>query len=81
MTTQIHGHEVIEMMISSNQVYTVETLKAAIGEKFGPDARFHTCSADDLDADGLIKFLNERGKFSGTAEGFSINGAKVCNHD
>ena len=30
MTTQIHGHEVIEMMTTSNEDYTKESLTAAM---------------------------------------------------
>ncbi|MCF7686812.1 MAG: YecH family protein [Cephaloticoccus sp.] len=80
MTTQIHGHEVIEMMVTAQQDYTVESLKAAIITKFGPETRFHTCSAEDMDADALIGFLAQRGKFIGSPDGFRINPATVCDH-
>ena len=78
MTNQIHGHEVIEMM--ANQLYTRDTLKTAISARFGADARFHTCSAENLDADALIDFLAARGKFRENAGGLAIDPAKVCNH-
>ncbi len=80
MTNQIHGHEVIEMMTSSHQLFTRDTLKAAISAKFGADARFHTCSAENMDADALIDFLAARGKFMENVDGLAINPAKVCNH-
>ena len=80
MTTQIHGHEVIEMMTTSNEDYTKESLTAAIGAKFGAEARFHTCSADNMDAGALIEFLTERGKFQPGGEGFRFNPAKACGH-
>lgn len=41
----IHGHEVLQMMISSGESYTVATLEAAIIDRFGKEVRFHTCSA------------------------------------
>jgi len=78
MTNQIHGHEVIEMM--ADQLYTRATLKAAILGKFGAAARFHTCSAENLDADALIDFLAARGKFREHTDGLAIDPAKVCNH-
>ena len=78
MTNQIHGHEVIEMM--TNQLYTRDSLKAAIVAKFGVAARFHTCSAENLNADALIDFLAARGKFMENVGGLAINPAKVCNH-
>ena len=80
MPNQIHGHEVIEMMTSSKQLYTRDSLKAAITAKFGMDARFHTCSAENMDADALIDFLAVRGKFLPNTDGLAIDPAKVCNH-
>ena len=80
MTNQIHGHDVIEMMTSSNSLYSRDSLKAAIIAKFGADARFHTCSAEGMDADGMIDFLAARGKFMENASGLAINPDKVCKH-
>ena len=34
----IHGHEVLQMMISSGESYTVATLEAAIIVRFGKEA-------------------------------------------
>ena len=68
------------MMSSPNQVYTKDSLQAAIIGKFGAAARFHTCSAENMDASELIEFLAQHGKFADGAGGFSINSAKVCNH-
>lgn len=80
MPQQIHGHEVIEMMIAANQAYSRASLEAAIIGKFGAAARFHTCSAENMDAGALIDFLAQRGKFAVGPGGFSINPAKVCQH-
>ena len=80
MPNQIHGHQVMEMMTSSNQLYTRNSLKATIIAKFGADARFHTCSAENLDADALIDFLADHGKFRENTDGLAIDAAKVCNH-
>lgn len=40
--TSIHGHEVLTMMLASGQSWTSDRLVAAIDEKFGREARFHT---------------------------------------
>ena len=80
MTNQIHGHEVIEMMTGSNETYTTTSLQAAIINRFGAEARFHTCSAANMDAGELIAFLAGRGKFTERPGGFSINPDKVCAH-
>ena len=80
MTKQIHGHEVIELMVGTGEVYTPDSLQAAIIGKFGAEARFHTCSAEDMDAGELIEFLAQRGKFTAEAGGFRINPDKICQH-
>lgn len=80
MINQIHGHEVIAMMTESNQPFTRDSLKAAILARFGADARFHTCSVENMDADEMIDFLAARGKFLENVDGLAINPAKVYSH-
>lgn len=80
MPNQIHGHDVLDMMLASQEVYTRDSLRAAMIAKFGPDARYHTCSADNMNAATLIDFLTERGKFTEKPGGFSLDPAKVCQH-
>jgi len=80
MTTQIHGHDVLDMMIASGATYTRASLVAAMQARFGPDARYHTCSADDMEAAQLVDFLAARGKFRGTEEGFTVAAERVCQH-
>lgn len=80
MTNQIHGHEVIGMMVDSGRVFTRETLLTAITSRFGVDARYCTCSLANMDGGELIDFLAQRGKFVDVAGGFVINQDKVCRH-
>ena len=80
MTKQVHGHDVMEMMMASHQSYSKDSLKAAIIEKFGADTRFHTCSAENMDADALIGFLAQRGKFAAGTDGFTVNPDAICQH-
>ena len=77
---QIHGHAVMEMMISSGKNYTKESLKKAIIEKFGEEARFHTCSAENMDAEQIIGFLQQKGKFQGNEGVFTTKKENICNH-
>jgi probable metal-binding protein len=80
MTNQVHGHEVIEMMISSPQLYSKESLKAAIIGKFGGETRFHTCSAENMDAGEMVEYLADHGKFTESPGGFAINPDKICQY-
>ncbi len=80
MPDPVHGHEVMQMMIASGKRYTRDSLRADILERFGPDTRFYTCSAEGMTADQLIDFLESRGKFQSDADGFNTDPSKICNH-
>lgn len=77
---QIHGHEVLNMMMASGKNYTREGLVGDIRQKFGPDARFYTCSAEDMTAEQLVEFLESRGKFIQQPEGFQTSPDLMCKH-
>lgn len=74
----IHGHEVLNMMIATGKTYTKASLAADIIGKFGADARFHTCSAEDLTAEELVAFLEARGKLVPQGSGFQTSAQLMC---
>lgn len=78
--TSIHGHDVLNMMIESGKQYTEQSLVQAIASRFGNNARFHTCSAENMTAAELVAFLAARGKFIPADEGFSTHVSKICRH-
>lgn len=80
MDSEIHGHEVIAMMLASQEAYTRESLAAAIRRQFGETTRFYTCSASGMTPEELVTFLEERGKFVPQAGGFNIDPDRVCRH-
>ena len=80
MSNSIHGHDVMHMMLELGGTFTRESLKLAIDERFGAQARFHTCSAQDMDAEALIELLRQRGKFVETEGGFNTEAERICNH-
>ncbi len=80
MPSEVHGHEVIAMILQSPEAFTRESLAAAIRTKFGSETRFYTCSASNLTPEELITFLEERGKFIPRDAGFTVNPARVCQH-
>jgi probable metal-binding protein len=77
---QIHGHEVLEMMITTGHNYSNESLKAAIDLKFGTEARFYICSGGDLTANELIEELWAKDKFSGTPDAYRFDPSDRCDH-
>ncbi len=80
MSTQIHGHDVLDRLTASGRRFTRDSMVAFIRAEFGPEARFHTCSADGMDAAELVAFLAARGKFAGDETGFAPNPSRVCRH-
>jgi len=80
MLNQIHGHDVMKMMLDSGQAYTKASLNAEIISRFGPEARFYTCSASNMTAAELVEFLAQREKFIETAAGFNTAAEKICSH-
>ncbi|MCB9757854.1 MAG: YecH family protein [Candidatus Omnitrophica bacterium] len=80
MTESIHGHAVMELMLTLKESFTKESLRRLLHEKFGKNARYHTCSVTDMDAGGIIDFLHSRGKFINTSQGFQTDRSKICNH-
>jgi len=80
MTTQVHGHEVMQMMLDLDRSFTRDSLREAIQERFGAETRFFTCSAHDMTADELIDFLAQKGKFVGDNSGFNTEADRICKH-
>ena len=78
--TSIHGHDVLNMMIESGKQYTEQSLVQAIASRFGNNARFHTCSAENMTAAERVAFLAARGKFIPADEGFSTHVSKISRH-
>lgn len=77
--SSIHGHEVLHMM--HNHTYSEASLIQAIKDKFGNDARFHTCSAQGMSAEELVTFLKDKRKFMPVnEESFTVDSDKICNH-
>jgi probable metal-binding protein len=77
---QIHGHEVLQMMLQSGKAYTRPSLLTDIVAQFGHDSRFFTCSAENLTAEGLIDFLQTKGKFVPCETGFQTSPDLMCKH-
>jgi len=78
MSESIHGHQVMEMMATAEKSYSKVELKSEIANKFGVDARFHTCMGSDLSADDLIEFLASKGKFVESEEGVRLPQEHLC---
>jgi len=61
-TEQIHGHEIMALVAKYPEGIATGTLTDKVAQEFGADARFFTCSAENLSLQELVTFLGERDK-------------------
>ena len=81
MSESVHGHEVMHFMLEKGGSFTRESLKDALIDHFGPNTRFHTCSAKNMTAEQLIEFLAAKGKFVEDGNGsFNTETEMICSH-
>jgi len=77
---QIHGHEVLNMILNNEGHYTEETLLQAIEHKFGAEVRFCTCSGENMTAQALLAFLKDKGKFVISNGKLATSKDRICDH-
>ena len=76
--SEIHAHEVMQMMAKSSQPYSRASLMEAIDLKFGKEARFHTCCKEGLTSSDIIELFIAKGKIVGTANEMEFVGSASC---
>ncbi len=77
---QIHAHNVLNMLLAAEAPYSVESLKQAVIAEYGEEARFHTCSLQDLTFDALLTFLLDRRKVIQDGDVITVNRERMCSH-
>lgn len=77
---QIHGHEVMQMIMGSDKKFTKESLKREIVDTFGEGSRFFSCSDADMTADQIIDFFERMGKLRFTEDGLTMDTSGGCGH-
>ena len=70
----------MHFIADSNRACSKAEWVVAIDGKFGAAARFHTCSASNLNASELMDFIAARGKFHRVGEALSLDASKICQH-
>jgi probable metal-binding protein len=70
----------MRLMLELDCDFNRESLARAIIDRFGVDARFHSCSQAEMGVQAVIDFLESRGKFVARAEGFNTADDKICSH-
>ena len=80
LSGSVHGHEVLELVLAAREPLTLEALETQVTERFGADARFHTCSAQGLSFPELVEFLQLRGKLVPSSGGVAADRSQICDH-
>jgi probable metal-binding protein len=77
---EYHAHEVLGMMLG--QTFTDASLISAMHNTFGDDAKYYSCSQNDMTAEQLIAFLKSKGKLVEVDGGYTVNTAPggSCGH-
>jgi len=81
MSESIHGHEIMEMILTAKPPYSREGLEAEVSSRFGESPRFHTCSAQNMTLDELLQFLGSRGKVVEAEGVLGTSRGQICDHD
>ena len=79
--TQTHGHEIMALVAQHPEGIPTETLAETAAGEFGLDAKFFTCSADNMTLPELLTFLSERDKVQLRDGKVFPGGSPACNHD
>jgi len=80
MSESIHGHEVMEMILTAEPPYSKDELREMVKSRFGDAPRFHTCSAQDMTLDELILFLAGKGKVVEVDGVLGTSRGQICDH-
>ena len=76
----IHGRNILNLVQEHGQPFTKEELLNTIGNHFGVQARFHTCSASDMRAEALLDMFLEKGKLELEGELIQFRGCNCGSH-
>lgn len=78
---QLHGHEVINLIVEANKPLTLDEIKTMADNTFGTDTRYYTCSASDLNTEELLEFLMKRNKLIKKGDGYVMDAGDICDDE
>ena len=77
---QVHGHEVIDLIMSLGDSFARESLRDEIINHFGEETTFFSCSTAGMTADEVIQFFESKGKFAFGEDGRVRAAFQRCEH-
>jgi probable metal-binding protein len=79
MQATVHGHVILEHIIEVGGKIPLAELKA-FAASHGSDATYYTCSASSMSFEGLMQFLESRGKVRLEGDTVTVFPEKMCQH-
>lgn len=76
----IHGHAILNYIIDHGGQVSLDGLRQWARATHGENARYHTCSIQDLPFDAILRFLTERNKITVLDDCASVNVQNICGH-
>ncbi|HEY3321984.1 MAG TPA: YecH family metal-binding protein [Planctomycetota bacterium] len=76
----IHGHNILRLVHKSGALSRT-ALRGEVERQFGKEARFCTCSTENMTIDELVGFLLERGKLIETGGKLQADISQMCGDD
>ena len=64
MGPSVHAHSILQMVLEAEEPMRLKEFVDRVNQRFGSEARFHSCSAQGMDLDRTIQFLLDRRKVS-----------------
>ncbi|MDD9180384.1 MULTISPECIES: YecH family metal-binding protein [Aliivibrio] len=80
MKQDIHGHTVLNLLLSAEKPLSRLQLEGMIESEFGSEVCFHTCSQQGLTLTELLDFLLSKKKVVELDSGLTANPERICNH-
>jgi probable metal-binding protein len=80
MSEPLYGHDLMSLVLARGGSLSVEELRTAALAAHGPNPTYHNCHGDSFDFDGVLAFLNSKGKIHLAGGQVSLGGAPACQH-
>ena len=74
----VPGHDVLALLAGRGGRATVAELRLAAAAAFGPKAVFGNCHGDLFDFDGLLSFLETKGKLARRGDDLALGQVPAC---
>jgi probable metal-binding protein len=76
----IHIHDILDLIYTSGNTFTIDSLKDEVMKLYGRDVHFNSCADHRFGVEGMIEFMVSRGKINIQDDRIYPAGATYCDH-